>query len=172
MLRPLEALKLSLKRWRDFEGRSRRSEYWWTQLFFIIGIFCAGTLDAIIIPEDYPADFHILGAYGFVESWVIEVKLFPVTSLFLFLTMIPILSLTVRRLHDIGRTGLLGYLVVIGSYLIPPSNLFMFEGVYLYINLAYIALSLVVLVYCVTGSQEYRNQYGPSHYENIYEAFD
>lgn len=166
MLRPFEALRLSIRHWNDFAGRSRRSEYWWTHLFYVIAIFVSVVLDALLNSDDYPADFYTPGNYGFIDSWEIEFNLFPITTIFLFITLIPILSLTVRRLHDVGRTGLLGFVTVLGSFLIPPSNLFIFEGIYTYINTAYLFSALLLLIFCIMGSQGEQNKYGLSHYKD------
>lgn len=71
----LEALKLFFRRYADFKGRSRRSEYWWATL----GISIIGA----VISE-------VLGDISWIWSLAI---------------LVPTLSLSVRRLHDIGRSG-------------------------------------------------------------------
>tara|TARA_B100000029_G_scaffold443503_1_gene462617 strand:+ start:902 stop:1441 length:540 start_codon:yes stop_codon:yes gene_type:complete len=95
-----DAIKIAFSKYADFRGRARRSEYWWFFLF----VQLVTQLPGIILPG--------------VGS---------IVSLVAFLvTFIPSLSVTARRLHDIGRTGwwqlswfLLGFLsavmVIIGS---------------------------------------------------------
>ena len=70
-----EAIRLYFTRFADFSGRSRRSEYWMATL----GI---GILGAIVST--------ILGDLSWIWSLV---------------TLIPGLSLCIRRLHDIGKSG-------------------------------------------------------------------
>ena len=70
-----EAIGLYFQNYVNFTGRSRRSEYWWVCLFNMI---VSGILTAAL-PE-------IAGI------WTLAVA-------------IPSLSLAVRRLHDIGKSG-------------------------------------------------------------------
>lgn len=77
----------ALKRFADFKGRSRRKEYWIFALFNVI-ISIATTL------IDY--------AFG-TDSFVYYIGLFSMLyGLFVF---IPFLAVSVRRLHDTGKTG-------------------------------------------------------------------
>ncbi len=66
----------------NFEGRASRSEYWWFFLFnFIAGL--------------------VIGAV-FVWSETLE---YLVSGLFSLAMLLPGLGLSVRRLHDSGRSG-------------------------------------------------------------------
>ena len=76
-----QAVKVGLTKYFDFSSRARRSEFWWFELFFFIAYFGAGTLDV-----------------AFNSSGV----LFGLTFLGLYL---PMLAVTVRRLHDTNRSG-------------------------------------------------------------------
>lgn len=79
---------LAWQRATDFSGRSRRKEYWYFNLFNgIVMIFMA--LFAIAFSEDRkPAmvPFFLMFAYGMV-------------------LFVPSLAVTIRRLHDIGKSG-------------------------------------------------------------------
>ena len=81
MMDPVTAVKTCLKKFFDFKGRARRSEYWWFVLFIIIvsSVFNYGGL---LVP-----------ALSFVGL--------ACTLLFL----IPKYSALTRRLHDTGRSG-------------------------------------------------------------------
>ncbi len=70
-----QAIKLAFAQYTDFSGRSRRSEFWWFALYSLIGSS---------IVSAYVPDFLLL--------WSL-------------LMLIPNLSLCVRRLHDVGRSG-------------------------------------------------------------------
>lgn len=104
----ISAVKLSMSRLTDFRGRSRRSEYWWTML--VVGLV-AGLLTAI---------------WSDAES---------VLSLITFLLG---LAVTIRRLHDIGKSG--------WWYLI---------------NLVPVVGSIVLLIFLVRDSAP-ANRFGPS----------
>ena len=79
---------LAWQRATDFSGRSRRKEYWYFTLFnAIIMIFLA--LFAVAFSEDRkPATFpfFMMFTYGLV-------------------LFVPSLAITIRRLHDIGKSG-------------------------------------------------------------------
>lgn len=87
----ISAVKLSMSRLTDFSGRSRRSEYWWTAL--VVGL-ATGILSSI--------------------GSSVEAILTPL-SIFL------LLAVSIRRLHDTGRSGwwyLLQFLPVAGQLIL------------------------------------------------------
>ena len=70
-----EATKLFFTRYADFNGRSRRSEFWWAQL--TVGIL--GGVIGMIIPN---------------LSWIWSLAV-----------LVPSIAISIRRLHDIGKSG-------------------------------------------------------------------
>ncbi len=76
-----------LKQYADFNGRARRKEYWMFVLFNIIFAICAILIDNII-----GTAIDGIG-YGIVYL------------LYTLAVFIPGLAVTVRRLHDIGKSG-------------------------------------------------------------------
>jgi uncharacterized membrane protein YhaH (DUF805 family) len=96
-----------LKKYATFNGRARRSEYWMFYLFHLIAIFLIMFID--ILTGSFDSDVG-LGAF---------------TGLYIILTLLPTLAVTVRRLHDINRSGwwiLLTFIPLIG-----PITLFVFS---------------------------------------------
>ncbi|MFO6424627.1 DUF805 domain-containing protein [Motilimonas sp. KMU-193] len=85
----MEWYKLCWAKYATFEGRARRSEYWYFTLFNIIAIFALGAVGGIL-----DAIFGTMGG--------IATALIGVYSLASFL---PSISVLVRRLHDTGRSG-------------------------------------------------------------------
>lgn len=82
-----QALKKVFGHYALFQGRSRRSEYWWYTLF----VSAISSL-ALAIDDLSGIDFgHFF--YG------------PVSVLVTFLLLLPSLSVSIRRLHDIGKSG-------------------------------------------------------------------
>lgn len=103
----------------DGNGRARRKEYWSLMLFVFIAVIIASFIDAAVFAT---GDFYI-----------------PVFSLLIMLPFIlPSISVSIRRLHDVGMSG---WLILIG--LIP------------YIG------GLFMLVVGLIPSQLQTNQYGP-----------
>jgi len=89
----------ALKNYAVFSGRSRRKEYWYFVLFnAVVGLVLSG-LDALLGTFSSSANVGLLsGIYA--------------------LAIIPTLAVSVRRLHDIDRTGwwvLIHLVPVIGS---------------------------------------------------------
>ncbi|ANU13872.1 Integral membrane protein [Planococcus halocryophilus Or1] len=82
----------------DFKSRSRRKEYWMFILFTsIISI--------------------VLSIIEIALSLEIAPNLGLLSTIFTLIILIPSLSVTVRRLHDIGRTGwwlLLSFIPILG----------------------------------------------------------
>ena len=94
----VQAVKTVFKKYAVFSGRARRSEYWWFTLFTIIASIVAIEVDIAIFGE------------GMEDPTPIS------TGLSLAL-LLPWLAVTVRRLHDIDRTGwwyLISLIPVIG----------------------------------------------------------
>ena len=87
----IEATKQYFIRYADFQGRSRRSEYWWASLSI-------GIIGAIV--------GAILGELSFIWSLAV---------------LVPSLAICVRRLHDIGKSGwyyLIGLIPLVGSIIL------------------------------------------------------
>ncbi|MEN3793692.1 DUF805 domain-containing protein [Fulvimarina sp. MAC3] len=107
---------LPLKRYFQFSGRSRRREYWLFMLLLIIGSFVFGFLDiALGLGGD------VVTSTGDVQgefSASAEANGGVLTLLWSLATLIPTLSVAVRRLHDTDRRGwwlLIGIIPLIGT---------------------------------------------------------
>lgn len=92
----------------NFTSRSRRKEYWAATLFNSIFIFIF--LAIVFIINDYSISRILYFLYG----------------IFILITFIPNLSLCIRRLHDVGKSGwfyLIGFIPIIGLW---PAALILF----------------------------------------------
>ena len=96
----MTAMKNGFTNYINFSGRIRRSEYWFFFLFnniviYIIIIFLNLFMNGVIA-YDYVRDhFNEPGA----NSMII------LLNLYIFGIMLPTISSTVRRLHDVGKKG-------------------------------------------------------------------
>jgi uncharacterized membrane protein YhaH (DUF805 family) len=109
-----------LKKYAVFSGRARRKEYWMFTLFNVIITIILAIIDSIVFKTS-EGNIGILGV---------------IYALAVFL---PSLGVTVRRLHDTGRTGwwaLIGIIPILGW--------------------------LVLLIFMVLDSQPGANEYGPN----------
>ena len=110
-----------LKKYAVFSGRARRMEYWMFILFNIIITVVLALIDSLIGTVIRQAGFGLLqGLYDLA-------------------VLLPSIAVTVRRLHDTGRTGwwiLIGLIPVIGG--------------------------IVLLIFMLLDSEPGENQYGPN----------
>lgn len=111
------------KKYADFSGRSRRKEYWYFYLFNIIASFVLGFLDGMLFDAE---------TIGFLSG------------LYMLVALIPGVAVTIRRLHDTGRSGwwlLINFIPFIGS--------------------------IIFLVFMLSDSTAGTNQYGPNPKETV-----
>ena len=109
------------KRYADFSGRARRSEYWYFSLFSILFFTVVMILTTQLIYAGAAIFANIL--------LLIEVLIFA----------IPRLAVSVRRLHDIGKSGwflLFGFIPLVGF--------------------------ILLLVFYLTDSEPRTNKWGPN----------
>ncbi|MBS21581.1 MAG: hypothetical protein CL739_05750 [Chloroflexi bacterium] len=138
MISFLPAIKLAYGRYFDFGGRSTRAEYWWYQLYanivyIIMTIsFLGGAVAGIgaLFGDD---DMAMAAIIGFL--------LFLLCFLIILLSIIPALALTVRRLHDSGKSSLVVWLVFV-----PFVN---------------IVAGVLIFIFSLLPSSAGDNKYGP-----------
>ena len=100
-----EAVKSFWSSYTMFRGRSRRSEYWFIQLFLIITNLAAGAIDLALMRGD--VDRFIANGGGGIVGLI-----------WIFVTILPALAVLVRRLHDTGKSGwwvVLGLIPLVGG---------------------------------------------------------
>jgi uncharacterized membrane protein YhaH (DUF805 family) len=88
-----------LKKYATFTGRSRRKEYWFFALFNIIISIVLTIVDAV---------------FGTLS---VETGLGLLSGVYSLAVLIPSIAVTVRRLHDVGRSGwwlLIAFLPLVG----------------------------------------------------------
>ena len=121
-----DCIKLYFKNYVNFSGRSRRAEYWYVVLFQIIVSVALSLLSTALaaLTDGNTVVSIIMSVLSY--GWYLA-------------TIIPGLALTIRRLHDLGKSGL--YILFI---LIP------------------IAGSIILLVWEATDGTPEPNEYGYS----------
>ena len=98
-----------LKQYADFSGRARRTEYWMFTLFNIVF-----TIVAMGIDVGLGLTFKFTDAYGD------PVPMFYgyVYALYALFVLLPGIAVSVRRLHDVGKTGwmlLIALIPIVGA---------------------------------------------------------
>lgn len=126
-----EAIKRGFSHYATFTGRASRSEYWWWMLFCyilsvaIMLIFPVNFAD--FDPSDVASVSRLYSSPAYIVSYLVGLALF-----------LPNLSVSIRRLHDTGRSGwwvLLSLICCVGP--------------------------IVLLVWYCQPSQDSTNEYGP-----------
>lgn len=111
-----------LKKYAVFNGRARRKEYWFFTLFSVLISMTLGLIES---------------KTGLPGLWASGAG--PLSALYSLAVLIPGLAVSVRRLHDTGRSGL-----------------------WLFIALVPCIGGIVLLVFMIEDSQPGDNQYGPN----------
>ena len=146
------AIATFFKRYFDFEGRSSRAEYWWFMLFNYLIIILALILDAMIfgLGNDYSGD----DPFFFQGLWSLA-------------SFIGLISLSVRRLHDIDKTGFWFLFIYSPLLVLIPAALFEdlaggnFSLFLIAIALlAVFALLITVFVFSLLPGTKGRNRFG------------
>ncbi|AOI81142.1 MULTISPECIES: DUF805 domain-containing protein [Burkholderia] len=99
-----EAVRSVLNKYATFEGRARRAEYWYFAL-----LTCVLSIVA-----------QVVGAAGH-DAGLITLLLLVVLGLISLALIIPSIAVSVRRLHDTGRSGwflLLALIPIVGGILL------------------------------------------------------
>ena len=119
-----DAVKICFVKYTNFSDRASRSEFWLFSLFITIGSIIVMFLDPMIAGVSFEESFGD--------------PLAPLSFVFSIAIIIPSISLTARRLHDVNRSGwwMLLYFTIIG--MIP------------------------LLYWCCKKGDEGENQHGPN----------
>jgi uncharacterized membrane protein YhaH (DUF805 family) len=144
------AIKSGFQNLTNFKGRARRSEFWWFYLFLFLVNFVLSFVALIPMfaslstlgPEDVDENGTISDAKfaEFMEGIGLTIVISMVLGA---ITILLLLAVWVRRLHDAGYSGHWLWLSLIG-------------------------LSIVPLIFAIFEGQRYPNQYGPDPKANEY----
>lgn len=148
---------LPIRKYADFNGRAPRAEYWWYMLAIMLIGVAAELIDGWISDP-------IVGIYG------------PASLIITVTTFVPGISVMVRRLHDIGRSGWWALLnagsytfVVMGFTNVDPEQLV--DGLddsamipVLVMVLVWLVSIVVMLIFMVTRGEDGANRYGDDPY--------
>ena len=97
-----------LQKYAEFNGRSRRSEFWlWVLFRMLVGMALGTVLSTVMMSNMLPLmsnphpDVQQIMPHYFATMMTVM----PFYSLINIALLLPTLAVGVRRLHDIGRTG-------------------------------------------------------------------
>jgi uncharacterized membrane protein YhaH (DUF805 family) len=148
---PIDWAKRPLQKYADFSGRASRPEYWW----FVLALTVAYVVLTIV--ESILGINHMVGGvYG------------PLVVLLWLATLVPQISVGVRRLHDTDRSGwwlllpLLPYLLafILGGRALLSGSMtgIGIAGIFLLIGAIG---AIILLVFMILSGTPGDNRYGP-----------
>tara|TARA_A100001035_G_C27650129_1_gene438786 strand:+ start:216 stop:647 length:432 start_codon:yes stop_codon:yes gene_type:complete len=99
----VHAVRSGFVQYFNFRGRSTRSEFWyfmlgWILLYLIVAVIDQAALGPVLNLSDLPF-------YEFIPYSYVDQQVGWLTFLYRPLTAIPTIAVTVRRLHDAGKSG-------------------------------------------------------------------
>jgi uncharacterized membrane protein YhaH (DUF805 family) len=94
-----QAVATCFKKYAVFSGRASRSEYWYWMLFYALGKIATSILDAVVFSMTNTQVFSII--FGLI-------------------VFLPALGVTIRRLHDVDRSGWWIFISLTGIGMIYP----------------------------------------------------
>ena len=133
-----EAFTTCMRKYADFSGRGRRSEFWWfylaLQLIMLpfIGAFMVAYVMLFVGADIQPDGTFELEGADFAPM-IVTFALMMIVSLAFTL---PSYAATVRRLHDMGQSGM-------------------------WVLLNFAGLGIVATIMCIMDTQPGPNQWGP-----------
>ncbi len=144
-----------LKKYAVFTGRASRQEYWMFVLFNVIISIVLSIID------------NLAGStYTYYTSMGAPVKLGYIQNLYSLVVLLPNLAVSVRRLHDVNKSGKLLLLVLVPAVLIVWAA---FSGAYMALGLlalVMVGLCIWLLVLNCTEGTRGPNKYGEDPYGN------
>jgi len=153
----IDAVKTTiLKKYATFEGRASRSEYWWFYLFYAL----TQILSTIIFFTFSSESFEKYVGYTYLGYNPVEL----IIAIILFF---PFLSVSIRRLHDSGKSGwwLLSPLVVVIifgllSYILVTIGLDLGDFAYFMFLIPMMLVVLYLFYLMLKKSDDGENKYG------------
>ena len=106
-----DSIKICFKKYKDFTGRARRSEFWYFYLLCVVIGFTLGMISLAFLERKYYSSYYYT-SYYYEYSSGYYVYLFFMLIIEVIL-LIPLLAASTRRLHDIGRPGSLNFLFIV-----------------------------------------------------------
>ena len=131
----IQSISTSMRKYVTFSGRATRSEFWWFYLFTVLVNLVATSQASSFVPTLLDGQDMTENESSYFLNNFFFLYLSTITSLILLL---PSLAVAVRRLHDVGRSGL-------------------------WILIAFTVIGIIpLLIWYVTDTKDEENVYGPN----------
>ena len=140
----ISSIKTCFKKYIDFNGRASRSEFWYFTLLLVFGYF------GLLIIVNYWNDSNFF--YELSDSVYNSIN-YLIYGMFYglpIICLIPFVSVTIRRIHDIGQSGFVILIFFVGFFIafILKSELI-------------VRIVFIILGVFLTQKSAGKNQFGP-----------
>lgn len=159
----------------SFSGRARRAEFWGFMLFYFIGSVLVTVLSFFLFSGvDASVDFP---EATFLQAQIQALSgMRALKGVYNLVLLLPILGVSVRRLHDTGRSSLWITLPLISFIVFISSIIFAIFGMLVWLfdisAIVFMLSGIVLLVFFCLDSQPGHNQYGPNPKDEDLMPFD
>jgi uncharacterized membrane protein YhaH (DUF805 family) len=159
----IPAIGMGFTRWKDFAGRSSRSEYWWWRLFIWLVTYLPTRLGGSVSSATVQACAKGHKSYLSCSVFASHSPMYLLGLLLTLALLVPDLAITVRRLHDIGKSGwwVIAFIAVPQLLIFFPINLGS-AGLFILLDLV---TTIWMIVWTVRVGEGSANQWGmvPQH---------
>lgn len=131
----MDILKYSIKKSFSFEGRASRKDFWYVYAAIFVVNFLLSTVVGSIFGIFFVGVVAVTGGLGII--------LYPLIFIPSIITCLPLIGLSVRRMHDIGKSGWYSLLYWLGP-------------------LTCLITTIVYFVFACKESDCGNNEYGPA----------
>ena len=140
----INSIKTCFKKYIDFNGRASRSEFWYFTLLLVFAYF------GLLIIVNYWNDSNLF--YELSDSLYNSIN-YLIYGMFYglpIICLIPFVSVTIRRIHDIGQSGFVILIFFVGFFI-----------AFLLKNELIVRIVFIILGVFLTQKSAGKNQFGP-----------
>ena len=140
----ISSIKTYFKKYIDFNGRASRSEFWYFTLLLVFGYF------GLLFIVNYWNDSNLF--YELSDSLYNSIN-YLIYGIFYglpIICLIPFVSVTIRRIHDIGQSGFVILIFFVGFFI-----------AFLLKNELIVRIVFIILGVFLTQKSAGKNQFGP-----------
>ncbi len=139
----ITSIKTCFKKYIDFNGRASRSEFWYFTLLLVFGYF------GLLLIVNYWNDSNLF--YELSDSLYNSIN-YLIYGMFYglpIICLIPFVSVTIRRIHDIGQSGFVILIFFVGFFI-----------AFLLKNELIVRIVFIILGVFLTQKSAGKNQFG------------
>jgi len=140
----ISSIKTCFKKYINFNGRASRSEFWYFTLLLVFGYF------GLLIIVNYWNDSNLF--YELSDSLYNSIN-YLIYGMFYglpIICLIPFVSVTIRRIHDIGQSGFVILIFFVGFFI-----------AFLLKSELIVRIVFIILGVFLTQKSAGKNQFGP-----------